>query len=341
MPTISSDVKRSQANRLGGFTLVELLVVISIIGVLMALIMPAINSAREAGRRATCEGNLHQLTAACVSYEAKWQAFPSGGWGKWFAGSPDHDGPGTMQPGGWHYNILPFIDLNDLHEMGRNGDMEQGRLRAQTVVSIFLCPTRHRVQAFSFSSGSYANINNPQSIIGRSDYAGNAGSNFADPGSGTSYSQSTNWATVPGTIGSIATSCNGAICRASGVRTAQIKDGLSYTYLIGERFMTVGAYNQGTTENDAGWDSGYDYNTIRWTGTGPSAPLAPFQDRDMPVSTNVASLFGSAHPAGFHMAFCDGSVRKMNYNVKPTVHASLGARADGQPTQLQDIEGDK
>lgn len=315
MPTISSDVKRNQANRLGGFTLVELLVVISIIGILVALTMPAINSAREAGRRTVCENNLHQLALACTAHETQWQIFPSGGLGKWSAGNPDK-GPGAMQPGGWHYSILPFIDQKDLYEMGRNGDKEQGRLRAQTVVSIFLCPTRHRVQAFSFSGGSYENINNPQSIIGRSDYAGNAGSNFVDPGQ-----------SATGTNNS-----NGVIYRASGLSASKIRDGLSYTYLIGERFMTVNAYNQGTTENDAGWDSGYDYNTIRWT-TG-----APSQDRDMPVTTTVASLFGSAHPAGFHMAFCDGTVRKMNYNVKPTVHASLGARADGQPTQLQDID---
>ncbi|MEI8372420.1 MAG: DUF1559 domain-containing protein [Planctomycetota bacterium] len=312
MPKISSDVKRNQANRFGGFTLVELLVVISIIGILVALTMPAIQAAREAGRRTLCSNNLHQLALGCTAHEAQWQTFPSGGKGKWFAGDPDK-GPGALQPGGWHYNILPFIDKKDLHDMGRNGDMEQGRLRAETVVAEFLCPTRHRVQAFSFPSGSYVNINPPQSIIGRSDYAGNAGSNLADNDDRQ----------------------RGAIGQAGGVSAGKIRDGLSYTYLIGERFMTISAYNQGTTENDAGWDSGYDYNTIRWTAGAPS------QDRDIPVTNAVASLFGSAHPAGFHMAFCDGSVRKMNYDVKPTLHASLGARADGQPTQLQDIEAGK
>ena len=99
-----------------GFTLVELLVVIVVIGILVGLMMPAVNSAREAGRRATCSNNLKQLAAACQLHEAKQGFLPTGGWaGKMpttttvFAGDLDR-GFDQKQPGGWHYNILPFIE---------------------------------------------------------------------------------------------------------------------------------------------------------------------------------------------------------------------------------------
>ena len=339
MRRIFRNSQRNKTNPRHAFTLVELLVVIAIIGVLVGLIMPAVNSARESGRRAQCASNLHQMALGCTGLEAKYQYFPSGGWGKWWAGSPDV-GPGIMQPGGWHYNILPFIDRDDLHELGRNGDKTGGGQRAQNPVPIFLCPTRHHLQAFPFSSssGQYVNINSPQSVIGRSDYAANAGSNAYDPTKSTGpYTTSTNWATTPGTsiltVASSATACNGVICRAIPVASAQIKDGLSYTYLIGERFMTIPAYNQGPTENDAGWDSGYDYNTVRWTASAPS------QDRNIAVSQQLATLFGSSHEAGFNMAFCDGQVKLLSYVIDPTTHMQLGHRSDGQPTQLQNVYG--
>ena len=106
---------------------------------------------------------------------------------------------------------------------------------------------------------------------------------------------------------------------------ATIKDGAANTYLIGERFLCPDCYWIGTCcDNDQGWDQGYDYDTIRGTA------LAPSQDR--PGLCGCMTLFGSAHAAGFNMAFCDGAVRKINYNINPTVHLQLGHRADGEPT---------
>ena len=141
-----------------GFTLVELLIVISIIGVLVSLLMPAVNSAREAGRRAVCSNNLHQMALGCLALESKYQYLPGGGWGWQWAGEPDR-GYGARQPGGWHFNILPFIDQTDLHDMGKalNNDAArrgQGQLQAQTAVAVFLCPTRNgRLQVFPGRTG--------------------------------------------------------------------------------------------------------------------------------------------------------------------------------------------
>ncbi len=89
MNTFFSGTGRRKADVPFGFTLVELLVVIAIIGVLVALIMPAINAVQESGRRAQCQNNVRTLAQACMAHENQLKFFPSGGWGKWWAGNPD------------------------------------------------------------------------------------------------------------------------------------------------------------------------------------------------------------------------------------------------------------
>ena len=103
------------ANR--GFTLVELLVVITIIGILIALLLPAVQAAREAARRAQCINNEKQLALGCLGHENATGRFPTGGWGFGWTGDADR-GNDWRQPGGWIYNILPFIEQQPLHDLG-------------------------------------------------------------------------------------------------------------------------------------------------------------------------------------------------------------------------------
>src|SRR4051812_22680085 len=88
----------------GGFTLVELLVVIAIIGILVALLLPAVQAAREAARRSECENHLKQLSLGCLLHKDTQKFLPSVGWGYAWVGDPDL-GFGKTQPGGWHFNI--------------------------------------------------------------------------------------------------------------------------------------------------------------------------------------------------------------------------------------------
>ena len=100
-----------------GFTLVELLVVIAIIGILVALLLPAVQAAREAARRNQCVNNLKQLSLGALNHEAAHKHFPSTGLGNSWIGDPNY-GYGRKQPGGIFFNVLPYIEEQTLHDMG-------------------------------------------------------------------------------------------------------------------------------------------------------------------------------------------------------------------------------
>lgn len=134
------------------FTLVELLVVISIIGVLMSLLLPAVQSARESGRRTVCLNQIKQLALASLSHEERMKYLPCGGWGPLWVGDPDRgNGTGTAanpgQPGGWIYNILPYIEATQTHDLGISPATQAIKTaashdRCTAQIPGFACPSR-------------------------------------------------------------------------------------------------------------------------------------------------------------------------------------------------------
>ena len=158
------------------------MVVIAIIGILIALLLPAIQAAREAARRMQCKNNLKQIGTAVSSHVSEQGYFPAGGWGWQWSGDPDR-GYGPRQPGGWLYNILPFTELKPVHDYGKNGSQAGRTQTAQTPVVFFCCPSRRVAILYPYGGSSpISNItlkNDGSDVVAKADYAANGGDNFA------------------------------------------------------------------------------------------------------------------------------------------------------------------
>jgi prepilin-type N-terminal cleavage/methylation domain-containing protein len=352
----SSNLQTSKSPN--GFTLVELLVVITIIGILIALLLPAVQAAREAARQMQCSNNLKQLALGCLQHEETNKFFPTGGWGFAWTGDADRNYD-WRQPGGWIYNILPFIEQTSLHDMGislppwgqpgtAKGD--EHLLRSQTPLSILYCPTRRPAIVYpwtTYYSTTFVNASSPVGkVVVRSDYAGNSGAMYIRQGSapGTWSSAPPNSDAGPSDVyqvenppgqmtaahknaaAYVSKYNNGIFFYASMVKMADISDGTSNTYMIGEKYINPDWYATGMDAGDnESAMSGDNADIVRWT----RSDLIPYQDTPG-MSGQTTYSFGSAHAIGFFMAFCDGSVQKINYSIDPLVHQDLGSRNDGR-----------
>ena len=328
-----------------GFTLVELLVVITIIGILIALLLPAVQAAREAARRLQCCNNLKQLALGCLDHEYANGIFPTGGWGSNWAPDPDQ-GFTKKQPGCWLFTILPYIEQDGLFNMaaGQAGwpvpPSKKAKIAQMYAVPItaFYCPTRRKplITPCNWYPHPFQNADSPP-VLNHNDYAANFGS-LAYPYSGwdtvyTTYDTARD-ADSPGPPQTFLTArnWNGVIFVRSEVKMAEVSDGTSNTYLIGEKYMNPDAYETsggGDFGDDEGCFTGISGDTGRSTSAQPSMAAHTVPMQDTPGLMHYWA-FGSAHAVGFHMAMCDGSVHSMNYSIDPIVHDRLGGRNDGQ-----------
>ena len=348
-----------------GFTLVELLVVIAIVGILVALLLPAVQSAREAARRVQCKNNLKQLAIACVSHHDVHGYFPTGGWGWFWTGDADR-GFGKEQPGGWIFNILPYVEQYNLYDTASDGDPEvltrEQRFNAskiiQTPLSTINCPSRRANTVFPMTAnfGGRSGFRNSLTpyVAGRSDYAINSGdvyNEWSDNGSDVkslytlgagprSFEEARTW-TANAYWGSeqapfdptlhLTHVMSGISYERSTVSMRQVTGGLSHTYLIGERYIPVGYYLNGLHLGDnETWCTGFNNDNYRKTGRLANRQIVEC----VPIPDSVGEWdvpeaggrFGSAHPTAWNAAFCDGSVREMSYDIDWQVHRDMGTR---------------
>jgi type II secretory pathway pseudopilin PulG len=345
---------------------VELLVVIAIIGILVALLLPAIQAARESARLAQCKNNLRQIALAMLQHETANQAFPAGGWSSAWIGDPNV-GTGARQPGGWIYQSLPYLEQQALHDigLGLTGPNLISALTKQsaTPLSIFNCPTRRPSQLYQTVELLTWNFR-PVELAAKTDYAANAGSNAGTMGGpGPRPKFPFVFSNCEGGYPNCAWSSNqtwfdqywtGIVGDHSGATILQITDGTSTTLLVGEKWLYELYYDIGTI--DAEFDNqtngiardnpgdngvmyaGIGYDNVRACGGingGPQYP--PMRDSDYNRSNpqsdkkgaHYQERFGSAHPAGLNIARCDGSVDTEGFDVDPTIWAGLGTRNDG------------
>lgn len=319
------------------FTLIELLVVIAIIGVLVALLLPAVQSAREASRLVHCQSGLRQIGVGLITFHDQRKSFPPGGWGHEWTGMPSR-GAGERQPGGWIFVLLPYIEQQQLYSLGMDGDPVAATRRLETPLPLFTCPSRRACEPWA-ASPLYQYAASPRPVgsparLGRSDMAINAGATLAlgfagpesleDGDSGRSI-----W---PDMVGN-ALNASSQFSGISHVRVAtslrRITDGASCTYLVGEKYLAPEHYETGESIGDkVSLYSGYAIDNHRFT----ELNLPPASDGMLPLTSIRAPLrFGSAHSAGVNMVRCDGSTHLVSFDVDPTVHYCLGHAFDGEP----------
>lgn len=327
--------------RRSAFTLIELLVVIAIIGLMVALILPAVQATREAARRMSCQNNLKQLSLAMQNYEATYRALPwgaKGGWGY-----------------SWTTDILPYMEQNGLwstvpqpsfDETGgriRWSARQRIRLRELSLLPIagFRCPSEIAPRRFDDRTSS------TETARATSSYVGVAGSNvridrFSFNGqigveAGDGVLQATDCTSRPG---------EPFFPRAT--KYASIFDGLSNTILIGEaKFSPVGQCDQCDRyalyhpEFERGalvTDRSTGITSPRPLGLDYSEVLVSLRDRfnDDQASPLVQELsMSSYHIGGVQVTFCDGSVTFLTDAIDPQLRTAIASKAGRETIQLK------
>jgi prepilin-type N-terminal cleavage/methylation domain-containing protein len=353
---------RSRAN-VTAFTLVELLVVIAIIGVLVALLLPAIQAAREAARRTQCLNNIKQLALACQHHQDAHGHFPTGGWGWYWVGDPDR-GFGKKQPGGWAYNLLPFFEQQALHDLGSDGDTyalprpqrEGASQVVQQPLPMITCPSRRPSEGtFPMSTsqalGGLKNSLTPE-VAGRSDYAMNSGHAIDEIPDGAigqgpqSYTEADEWTANIGirtpTWGSELQQykdlLTGISHERSTVSIRQISDGTTNTYLIGEKHIYFDDYLTGRDFGDnETWCTGFNNDNFRTSARrveGNIVEALPIPDSTQNPDRPAVHRFGAAHAGVWNVSFCDGSVQSLSFDIDWQLHRDLGNREDGNIVEI-------
>jgi prepilin-type N-terminal cleavage/methylation domain-containing protein len=323
----------------GGFTLVELLVVIAIIGVLVGLLLPAVQAARESARRTQCSNNQKQIGIAFHNFQDTYKHLPNGG------RDGHHETEATtvccrsktVHGFNWTFHILPFMEQNNIFELAdydADPDPSSGNyhpaedLVAQQAIEVYYCPSRRF--PIPLGSGKFY----------RCDYAGNAGER---------------------TEAGVRTKTNGGLTGVvvqtdlSKMRVETIRDGSSNTLMVAEKGLHLDAHNDAGEDggdNERWSNAGWDEDVVRWgagkLNDGTVYGLPPLPDNKAPAPPTYTPVvdaggrswtkwhpyFGGPHPGGIVAVLGDGSVRSINFEVEHEVFRRLSHSRDRLPVQL-------
>jgi prepilin-type N-terminal cleavage/methylation domain-containing protein/prepilin-type processing-associated H-X9-DG protein len=355
---------QQRLGRYRGFTLIELLVVIAIIGVLVGLLLPAVQVAREAARRSTCQNNLRQLALAVHQHESVYRYFPPGAV-EW-SSSPDATGKNSYS---WQYYVLPFIEEESTFNEGavQSGESETQADRAYRIrgtrTAYHRCPSDDRLPGKVQTTWDRF----PNYKKSASNYFACRGPVQSSPYSGCSNPFNALYASRPDlgyvggwpymdyreALGSIGNNRpNGESARRQNIRGMfhpirlsdpgflnvlrmegkHITDGLSRTLMLGEFLPTQSNIYQGNSFQAYG---NYPLTTVLPINTFIDESI-PFSDRCNTTDYGMANWgvqhgFKSRHDSGANFAFGDGTVQFLNETLNMDTYQLLGHPSDGQP----------
>jgi prepilin-type N-terminal cleavage/methylation domain-containing protein/prepilin-type processing-associated H-X9-DG protein len=305
------------------FTLVELLVVIAVIGILVSLLLPAVQMARESARRMQCSNNLRQIGIAMHLYHDALGKFPSG-----YVGDPTH--PDRISrtfdgPSGWAWGalLLPYLEGNNLHDQLQfrlPSWAPQHHVAVQTRLPVYLCPSAagtNTVVTVRSEAGD------PLGVFERSTYVGNAGHDepWAYP--------LLDWTEM----------ANGPLYRNSNVRAATVLDGLSNTVFVGEHHPTIsdktwvgvipGSIVCPNNPARHPFSECDEAATLVLTHSGPAASeLDVIHPPNSPLA-HVCQMYAD-HPNGANVLLGDGSVRFISQFIRVDVWAAMCSMNGGE-----------
>ena len=345
---------RRTTRKPAGFTLIELLVVIAIIAVLIGLLLPAVQSAREAARRAQCTNNLKQIGLGFLNFESTYGHLPQG----------PHDGMlsnkfdccNAASPVGWNhfFKILPFIEQQQVYNLanfsitpvhdGRDKTANGELAVARTAIASYYCPSRRVNERYDGGVASQA-----VAALARCDYAGNGGFRTGKAMScapdsvqpvppvpnglpdNTSNATNINRGLVPGYRGAIVWSGNDAKRLLS-----DFKDGTSSSILCAEKAIHPKGFSNEGGDNETWMNAGWDEDNIRWQFVPVPDTAGPWKCGGFskpPTETGDAIWrrnFGGPHSGGINAVFGDGSVKFIKFTVNPGTFRKLTVIDDGE-----------
>jgi prepilin-type N-terminal cleavage/methylation domain-containing protein/prepilin-type processing-associated H-X9-DG protein len=338
---------RPSLSRRPAFTLVELLVVIAIIGVLVALLLPAVQAAREAARRMQCQNHLRQMGLAVHNFDDTFKHYPTHGNGgngpaiTLIGSSPATAKSTPYQEAGVLFQILPYLEQGNMYNVGVVATI------TSTPIPTYFCPSRRKpttrlggngVEKLALNDYAIPMWKN-EALGGNTTGCWNVWGNTA--GDQTNHPFYHNTIFVRGGKGVNGNTSFPPTPFNPG-RMADVTDGTSNTMLFGEKFVDVSRYTPpqttldpaeaGASPNSGFTDAGYWGGFTSW-GTTRCSMNGPIPDKRYPPAPPQApawwQMFGGPHPGGLSVALADGSVRSISFTIPNPIFQLVVRKNDG------------